>query len=871
MTTAGALWGEFAAIHGEAEPASVDHAPEARLRAYYAAALDKEQAALCLSGGGIRSAAFCLGVVQGLARLGLLDRFHYLSTVSGGGYIGGWLWTLMKERGGDAAALQRLLAAVKAPPELQALRGFTDYLSPRLGITSPDTWAGIVLWVRNTLINWMIFVPAFFALALLPGLYAAWIGEIGVGVSKALLPVALICLAIAMYNAAAHSPTAIVASAVPRSRSRNVIPLAVVLPYLVWGGLVPLVAAPWLRQIMPPGAVPGDVIPLLSFLVGVGAYVAAGWRERKEGRRVFWHNLGWWSLAALGSSAILWVALDLGIGRNPVVIAVFGPVVVMFAHLVHSLLFVAFRTKALRDDLDREWIARLNGEKVMPALLWAIFSSVCLLLPLALHDRDLMTSTYALATGPVAAFLGKISKDIPGRGERRSRLTLPLDLLIALLASIFAAALFMLLARLGQRLTDGSTWSFLVLIAIGGLFAWACGRHINVNRFSMHAVYRTRLVRAFLGTARVRRTPDEFTGIDPRDNSRMSALSPKPPAERFLFPLVNVTLNLASGRNTAWSERKGESFTITPVACGAAFLHKREDADAGFPVRGAYARTRDYAGNTKETGPEDKALGLTLGTALTLSGAAISPSMGYHSSRAAAFLMTLFNVRLGGWFPNPAIATTEQLRRSKPPNALVTLALELLGRSDERGPAVYLTDGGHFENLGLYEMVRRRCRYIFVVDADQDEKATFTDLGNAVRKIAIDLDIRIDFKPAMAIGSRDCPVMPFRNFACATIRYPESTVEGRLIYVRPCDPPDAPIDVRAYRNTHDHFPHETTIDQFFTESQFESYRGLGEETIAALAPGDGSLGSFFCAAHAALNGVEAGTAMIGEPCRAATS
>src|SRR5262249_339719 len=158
---------------------------------------------------------------------------------------------------------------------------------------------------------------------------------------------------------------------------------------------------------------------------------------------------------------------------------------------------------------------------------------------------------------------------------------------------------------------------------------WACGRHINVNRFSMHAVYRTRLVRAFLGTARIRRVPDEFTGIDPRDNSRMSALSAKPPAKRALFPIVNVTLNLASGRNTAWSERKGESFTITPVACGAAFLHKREDADAGFPVRGAYARTRDYSGNTKETGPEDKALGLTLGTALTLSGAAFSPSMGY--------------------------------------------------------------------------------------------------------------------------------------------------------------------------------------------------------------------------------------------------
>src|SRR5262249_40917580 len=153
-------------------------------------------------------------------------------------------------------------------------------------------------------------------------------------------------------------------------------------------------------------------------------------------------------------------------------------------------------------------IARLNGEKVMPALLWAIFSSVCLLLPLAVRDWGLMSSAYALATGPVAAFLGKISEDLPGGRRRKSRFTLPLDLLIALLAAIFAAALFSLLAQLGQRLSDGSAWSVLVIIVIAGVFAWACGRHINVNRFSMHAVYRTRLVRAFLGTARVRRAPD---------------------------------------------------------------------------------------------------------------------------------------------------------------------------------------------------------------------------------------------------------------------------------------------------------------------------------------------------------------------------
>src|SRR5262249_25233798 len=127
-----------------------------------------------------------------------------------------------------------------------------------------------------------------------------------------------------------------------------------------------------------------------------------------------------------------------------------------------------------------------------------------------------------------------------------------------------------------------------------------------------------------------------------------------------------------------------------------------------------------------------------------------------------------------------------------------------------------------------------------------------SDLGNAVRKIAIDLDIRVEFDPPVAIGSRDNPVSPFRSFACATICYPDGP-KGRLIYIKPCDPPGAPIDVRAYRNTHDDFPHENTIDQFFTESQFESYRRLGESEAASLASAAGSLAGFFQSACAALS------------------
>jgi hypothetical protein len=203
-------------------------------------------------------------------------------------------------------------------------------------------------------------------------------------------------------------------------------------------------------------------------------------------------------------------------------------------------------------------------------------------------------------------------------------------------------------------------------------------------------------------------------------------------------------------------------------------------------------------------------------------------------------------VRLGAWLPNPATASTQELLKAKPPNALQTLARELLGLTDDLGKAVYLTDGGHFENLGIYEMVRRRCSYIVVIDAGRDPTATFEDLGNAIRKVRIDFDVQIEFDPPLGIGSRTKPVKPFRSIACATIRYPESSGKtGRLIYLKPCDPAYMPMDVRAYLNEHPDFPHDSTLEQFFTESEFESYRQLGESEVMNLATGAATLPALF--------------------------
>ena len=139
--------------------------------------------------------------------------------------------------------------------------------------------------------------------------------------------------------------------------------------------------------------------------------------------------------------------------------------------------------------------------------------------------------------------------------------------------------------------------------------------------------------------------------------------------------------------------------------------------------------------------------GVALGTAMGISGAAANPNMGYHSSAQTAFLLTLFNVRLGWWLGNPTKA--KAFKKAGPIFALWWLARELFGFVDESSRYLNLSDGGHFENLGIYELVRRRCRYIIAIDGEADPDYRFESLGGAVRKCRTDfgIEIRIDPKP----------------------------------------------------------------------------------------------------------------------------
>jgi len=160
--------------------------------------------------------------------------------------------------------------------------------------------------------------------------------------------------------------------------------------------------------------------------------------------------------------------------------------------------------------------------------------------------------------------------------------------------------------------------------------------------------------------------------------------------------------------------------------------------------------------------------------------------------------------------------------------------MEALGWTDDKAEYVYLSDGGHFENLGLYEMVLRRCRRIVVSDAGCDPKCALEDLGNAIRKIRIDLGIPIRIRRQFHIYSRN-PNSASKYCARATIEYGAvdgSHVEnGELLYIKPAIGGNEPKDVFNYKELSLLFPHEPTSDQWFSESQFESYRVLGEHIL----------------------------------------
>ncbi|HXQ38247.1 MAG TPA: hypothetical protein VN843_29850, partial [Anaerolineales bacterium] len=185
---------------------------------------------------------------------------------------------------------------------------------------------------------------------------------------------------------------------------------------------------------------------------------------------------------------------------------------------------------------------------------------------------------------------------------------------------------------------------------------------------------------------------------------------------------------------------------------------------------------------------------------------------------------------------NPGAAGKDTFQLRAPMSSVKPVLEEAFGMTDDENKYVYLTDGGHFENLGIYEMVLRRCHLIVISDAAADPEYNFGDLGNAIRKVRIDLGVPIEFT-AMPIFGQDAKDYDKRKgmyWAIGRIRYScidADAQDGLLIYIKPAVYGTEPGDVLEYKKSHPTFPHQSTADQFFDEPQFESYRILGSHVM----------------------------------------
>ncbi len=353
----------------------------------------------------------------------------------------------------------------------------------------------------------------------------------------------------------------------------------------------------------------------------------------------------------------------------------------------------------------------------------------------------------------------------------------------------------------------------------------------DVNYVSMHRYYRNRLVEAFLFNERMDLTKATEKGSMVA-NLRLSEIDAGKTGAPY--HIINTNLVTVGSKDNKRRLRGGESFILSPLFVGS-----------------------------KATGwatSKDKFVGMTLATALAISGAAVDPNTGATRSWPLRIVMTWLNARLGYWCENPndkhrgfdwlrsklparLQVLFEWLREEIQQSWLLLMIKEMCAQAKETWSLVRLSDGGHFENLGLYELARRKCRLIIVSDAGADPQHSFSDLAKATERVRVDFgfDINVNTnslspnesasnklreKPKQ--DTKDRIELSDSSFSVGQIVYNRERNDlGTVIYLKSTLFPGLSEDVLGYARQHRTFPNQTTADQFFAEEQFEAYRELG--------------------------------------------
>ncbi len=698
----------------------------------------EDRRGISCSGGGIRSAAYCLGALQELRARAWLGKADYLTCVSGGGYIAIAHEVLVSKSVSGAACADDPTNpfAAFAPyeigsPEERHLRSHLDYLTPGL---VGRIWAAINL-VGGMIRHLLPFVVILYLAAWATGMtMTRWLGR-------------------SLGACAGYALPCEKAPPVPPGQQVSLEPFL----WIVLGALLLTIAFVICRQWVQGWSNPDDD--------AIG--VLQGWAL-------------WW-FCAVGFAAFFLVLVpagllllhtrpfDLnGLGKTLTALGVQGGLVGGLVALVR--------------------LVSKGKAKTFGTIATLLLTPIVVLLPF-------LGFTYWIAQGGPHLFSGAPKSMAHGFG-----LTAQTSVL-AMSALLFVAFLF-----------------------------------TNETTSLPHLFYRERLATAFIGK-RTRGAYQEL-GYDQLPWSEALKFSDLDRCETgpAALPRLVVCANVNA------------SEVVPPGRGGASFTFEKDFM--GGPVTG-YVRTTSMEQRTK--------LGtVTLPAGMAISGAAVAPSMGKMTRAGLRFAMALFDLRLGVWLPNPGRegwdrftaldvwaerqlaepivsplrdADAARVRVDRPFRrpGMKYVFFEALGMNSLRDQHVYVTDGGHFENLGLVELLRRGCGRIVCLDAAGDDVHHFNTLSEAIDLARADLGVEFHLN----LGPLTPPGEDQPSSRCCirgTFTYPNG-VEGTILFVKAAICENLPIEVLAYKERDARFPSHPTTDQFFNEMTFESYRALGQHAV----------------------------------------
>jgi hypothetical protein len=659
---------------------------------------DADLVGVAFSGGGVRAATFNLGLLQGLDKGGILRYCDYLSTVSGGGYIGSCLSSLLtnSEASTDSSSkeeqfpfrfhrdsesdehkevnyhLQSAPNSYEERLEVSYLRAAKNYLGLDGGLFHLETWRFIMMFLSGVLL--INIVPLIFAILTSYGLY------------------------------------------------------------LVENPLTAFYSIPQINEM-------GEVVNHI-------------WKFDKDTTFFNFHTLttlllqfALYSFGAMVITRGLSVFFNLNGNIIKNLQAWLGIITVLLLVFIGLINFTFYLFLDEYGKVDEQISALLNYT-LLAAVLFFILSR--------LKEANQFVQKFF----NIMLFFA----------------------LVALFPIIFAQ----FLRLLWTNYFFVPVFDLMPLPIFVAMILFAISLMININRISLHAFYRDGLSKTYM----IKR---ENGKIKSNEGIKLKALHTH---YNGPYHLINATLNLQGSKNRYLSGRGADYFLLSKHYCGAEST--------------GYRNTENYNNGQTE-----------LATAMAISGGAASPSMGTHTNFLMAFYMILFNIRLNVWMPNPNPKYTVNKFTIWPRYFLK----EFVPLNKEENSQLNLSDGGHHENLGIYPLLKRRCRLIIASEASSDPNYKMNDLANLKRKARIDLGINLELDMTPLRPNKDGLVE--KHFVKGIIHYPNDK-NGVLFYIKTSMTGKEPEDLLSYQRKNPSFPDETTANQFFNEAQFESYRKLGE-------------------------------------------